>query len=507
MNVVCILSDQHNPSFTGCYGGITRTPNIDSLASSGAIFTNAYTNCPICVPTRASMITGRYVHEIGNWDNTVPYDGRIPGWGHYFQKNGICLTTVGSLDFKEDVDHGIEDERIPVHRFGLDVVSLFRDPPMTPRVKMHLNNHWIVNPRDPNVPTWQSDPNIDPDDPYIPTETEVTEEAINWLENKRPDNRPWVLNINYSKPHPAWQPLPDLFEYYKKQIKELPEKYFQPFEQLNEVEQAQSIHTCGFLGPDKDVYTAHAGYHATVEEADSEIGRVLSTLENLGIKDEVLIVYASDHGEMARAHGAWSKFSLYEDSIRIPMIIAGPGIPKNIAVSQPVSLIDLFPTINDALGRSSANFARGSSLMNLARGEKDPERNVVFTESHCNGRIAGSFAIRRGDWKLIAYVGYDPMLFNLKDDPDEMHNLLIEDKKSDNAQNQLQELYVILYSFCSPEGVDMAARRDQLHLRQELARTGRLQEELYKRGFERNETRLILQEQFRNPKGLHSNQS
>ena len=97
-NLLFILSDQHNRDTLGCYGHPTiQTPNLDALAGRGVRFDAAYTNCPICVPARASLATGRYVHEIGYWDNAFPYDGRVRGWGHRLQAAGHRVDSIGKL--------------------------------------------------------------------------------------------------------------------------------------------------------------------------------------------------------------------------------------------------------------------------------------------------------------------------------------------------------------------------------------------------------------------------
>ncbi len=478
MNVVFIFADQHNPQFCGCYGGMTRTPNIDSISSDGVRFENAYTNSPLCVPSRASMFTSRYVHEIAAWDNCFPYNGKVPGWGSYLRDNGVLLTTIGKLDFKANTDHGIEDERLIHDRDSFDVVGLFREPPAVPRKLYHMKNNWEIRPREPGT--------------IIEHEVKVADEAVNWLLNERPEDRQWVLNINFSKPHSPWTPRKDLLDYYMEKINNLGEKYKQDYDGLHEVDKAQSVHTCGYVFDNECVKLSHAAYHATIEEHDENVGKVLETLEALGIRDEVLIVYSSDHGEMARAHGAWEKISLYEDSIRVPMIISGPGVPKNKVIKAPVSLIDVFPTINEALGNEPAVFSRGKSLLTLAKTGNDAERpDYVFSESHANGRIAASYTIRKDDWKLIEYVGYEPLLFNLKDDPDEMNNLGDTRKHDPLVEKKLEELRKILYSVCSPEGVDLQARYDQNCLKEELASTGRLQKELAKRGFQPSTEKLI----------------
>ncbi|MCC2684789.1 MAG: sulfatase, partial [Paenibacillaceae bacterium] len=233
------------------------------------------------------------------------------------------------------------------------------------------------------------------------------------------------------------------------------------------------------------------------------IGQLLQAVDTLGLREQVLIVYASDHGEMAGAHGKWGKTSLHEDSIRVPLIVSGPGIAPGTVVEQPVSLIDVYPTINEALGQPSAPFSRGRSVLQLAQTGRDDERiDYAFSESHSGGMIAGGFVIRRGDWKLIEYVGCRPSLYNLREDPDEMHDYMAGRLAADTADpassalpveaaGKLAELRDILYSVCLPEGVDRLARRQQRKLRAQLAASGQLFREQIKRGFEPNAEHLI----------------
>lgn len=114
-NLLFIMSDEHNKEMTGCYGHpVVKTPNIDKLASNGVRFESAYCNSPICVPSRASMATGRYPHQIESWDNAHPYDGTIPSWGHRLTEQGYKVTTIGKLHFRNDEDDtGFPDQRYP----------------------------------------------------------------------------------------------------------------------------------------------------------------------------------------------------------------------------------------------------------------------------------------------------------------------------------------------------------------------------------------------------------
>ena len=153
MNIVVVLTDQHNVGFLGCAGTPTRTPILDALAAHGTRFDCAYATSPFCAPSRASMITGRYVHETGNWDNATPYNGGVPGWGRYFHDCGVDFTLIGKVDFEEvpGRDYGIGCEANVKFRETFDVRGLYPKGKITPRYR-NLESHWTVYPREPGTP-------------------------------------------------------------------------------------------------------------------------------------------------------------------------------------------------------------------------------------------------------------------------------------------------------------------------------------------------------------------
>ena len=116
-NVLFIFSDEHDPRYMGCSGHpFIKTPNLDRLAARGTRFTNAYTPCPVCVPARASLATGRYVHEIGYWDNAIAYDGRVPGWGHRYAGPACRVESIGKLHYSNATDPtGFDRQHEPMH--------------------------------------------------------------------------------------------------------------------------------------------------------------------------------------------------------------------------------------------------------------------------------------------------------------------------------------------------------------------------------------------------------
>src|SRR5436190_4190814 len=131
-NLVIILSDQHHPRMMGCAGhALAQTPNLDALAARGTRFSSAYTNCPICVPARASLATGRYVHQHHCWDNAIAYDGSIPSWGHRLMARGHRVVSIGKLHYvdSDPARNGFSEEILPMHLADGDgdVVGLIRD--------------------------------------------------------------------------------------------------------------------------------------------------------------------------------------------------------------------------------------------------------------------------------------------------------------------------------------------------------------------------------------------
>ena len=485
MNVVFILSDQHNPFFTGCYGNpITRTPSIDSIAERGLRFENAYCTSPLCVPARAAMFTGRYVHEIGFWDNATPWDGIPRGWPSYFRENGVLLTTVGKLDFMPDVDHGIERELLAKHRGSLDIHALFREQEIVPRWKK-----------------WHSMRSTGPRDDY-PEETgddQVEKEAVRWLREDRPRDRPWVLNVNFGNPHPGWGPPRELWNYYEMRVslEDMQEKYFEDPGRLHPYHRAFALHQCGDVATREDVRKNHIGYHATCECVDGNVGRVFEAIEEMGILDETLVIYSSDHGETCRAHASWGKMVMYEDAIRVPLAAMGPGVKTAAVETSPVSQLDIFPTVCEAVGLEIPEQFRGISLWGILRGEEGALQNeFAMSEYHANGLPAGAFAIRSGKYKYVECVAERPILFDLERDPQELCDLVVEKPGDPEVKSIIRRLRKMLCNICSPEAVDARAKADQRSLRRKLRESGQLVEEMYKRGYEKRPERLITRKEI-----------
>lgn len=448
MNLVYIMSDQHNRRLLGGYGHpMVRTPHLDALAARGVRFDSAYTPCPICVPTRASFATGRYVHQIGYWDNGTPYDGRVPSWGHRLVQQGFSVTTIGKLHYRgvED-DTGFPDQRLPMHVHGGegDVYGMIRDPmPVVPGARRRILN----------AGPGESD--------YTHYDRALTEAAVQWLRlEARRHDRPWMLFVSFVCPHPPLRSPEEFYQRYPLDQLELPHAYTQ--QDRTQHPALAALRYRNELDEELDEATirrATAAYYGLCTFLDHNVGRLLHAIDEAGLSRSTRIVYTSDHGEMLGEHGLWGKSTMYEASVAVPFIMAGPDIPAGQVVGQNISLVDSFPTILEAVGArltpAEADLP-GRSLWPLARGE-DTFQRTVFSEYHASGSPTGVFMARGERYKYIHYVGLPSQLFDLRTDPDEHHDLAADPHYAGVLRACEHELRRIV----DPEAVDARAKAEQ----------------------------------------------
>ncbi len=448
-NVLYISSDEHQRNAVGCYGHpFVQTPTMDALAAAGTRFTNAYTPSPICVPARASLATGRYVHENRCWDNSIGYRGHMESWGHVLQQAGHRVDSIGKLHYRSEEDsNGFENEILPMHlKNGVgSVVYSIKDPLPESIFKQSK----IAN-------------NIGPgESSYARYDSRIADEACRWLqeESAQPSDKPWALFVSFVSPHYPLKAPKKFYEMYSPEDMPIP-KCSDPdfsFHPWFKILRDYIRHDDFFTEETRKI--AIASYYGLCTYLDSKIAQVLKALEECGLADDTRIIYASDHGEMLGNRRLWGKYNLYEDSTAVPLIIAGPDIPAGQVMSTPVSLIDLFQTILHGVGLSEEIEKRnlpGKSLWDTANAPDNPDR-AVFSEYHATGAKNGAFMVRHGKFKFIYYVGFEPELFDLENDPDELTNLAPDPQ----YRETLQEYEQILRVICDPEEVDKLAKKDQ----------------------------------------------
>ncbi len=448
-NQLIILSDEHNKRVTGCYGHpMIRTPHLDRLAARGTRFTSAYTNCPICVPARASFATGRYVHQIRYWDNAIAYDGRVPSWGHRLMEQGHRVTSIGKLHYLDSDArrNGFDEEILPLHIVnGVgDLLGLIRDElPVRPGSKK----------LGPEAGMGESE--------YTRYDRDIAATTQQWLKQaaSRPGDRPWALYVGFVSPHFPLIAPPEFYNLYPEDQVPWPLMYAHDERPRHPFTDAMRKCLCYDDEFDEPmVRRAIAAYFGLVSFLDHNIGQILATLEETGLIRNTRVIYSSDHGDNLGTRGMWGKSTMYEESAGIPLIMAGPDVPHGKVCDVPVTLADAFPTIVQSVGATpDARDADlpGRSLIDIANGTV-PQRTVL-SEYHAAGALCGSYMIRHGRYKYVHYVGLPPMLFDLEADPTERNDL----GRASEYADVVKECEAALRTVVNPEAADRQAKADQ----------------------------------------------
>ena len=451
-NLVIIMSDEHTRSATGCYGHpFVYTPNIDRLADHGAKFDAAYTTCPVCVPARASFATGKFVHQIGAWDNATPFYGERPSWHSVLRERGHETVSIGKLHFRSGKDdNGFSDEQLAMHIIDGkgDLLGLIRDED-TPKRGASWKMQKLAGPGESM---------------YTRYDRDITAKSISWLYEEAPKHtkKPWVLFVSYVAPHfPLTAPSEHYYRYYNRDLPppKLYDKRKSPIHPY--IDDYRSIFTYDeyFDTPEK-LKKAQAGYLGLITFMDEQVGLVLDAIADAGLSENTRVLYTADHGDNMGTRGAWGKSVMYEEAAAVPLIISGAGIPRGKTVRTPATFVDIYPFILECVGAGDAltDDLPGTSLTDLVAGA-EPDR-VAFSEYHGMGSKVAAFMVRKGDWKYVHYEGYPAQLFNLKADPDEL-----TDVAGDPANKALMaELEKELRNICDPAAVDKAARETQARM-------------------------------------------
>ncbi len=415
---------------------MVQTPHLDALAAQGTRFTNAYTPSPMCVPARAALACGDYVHRTGYWDSAKPYDGQRQSWMYDLRDAGMHVASIGKLHFRSgDDDNGFSEEILPMHVVGGVgwTIGLVRDGTATFDSAGELAE---------DVGTGASS--------YTDYDLAVTSAAEDWLAAPERKAQPWAAFLSLVSPH---YPLI------------VPERFaalYDPAEMPLPVghgarpDHDELQNMAGFFDYarhfDEDrLRQAKAAYFGLVSFMDDCVGRVLAALEASGQADDTLVIYASDHGEMLGDHGLWTKQVMYEASVGVPLILAGPGVRPGVCGTG-ASLLDIAATAHEVAGLPVRG--PGASLRDVATAADDPAR-VVFSEYHDGGSTTGTFMVRQYGWKYVHYEGYAPQLFDLATDPAELHDL------ASSKPDQVTEMHALLRTICDPAEVTARAFADQ----------------------------------------------
>ena len=420
LNILFIVSDQHNPRFTGYEGHpCIETPNLDALAARGVRFANAYCQNPICVPSRYSMLSGLCSRDIGVYDNHHVPRSDLPSFARLLSEHGYRTCLIGKAHFTGPDQFWGYQER----PYG-DLVGLGHQP--DPYRGAHpalegvngIGHHpaggcfKLAGPS--GIPELQIAENI------------INHEAVKWLQIHRETcrERPFLLSVHYPRPHFPFAPPKRWFDRYAGRV-------HCPLSKREDFADRPRYHRgCwelyqGYGATQEDVDRGLAGYAGNVSFVDECIGRLLDSVEHLGFAEDTIVIYSADHGEMAGAHGLWHKQLFYEESVRVPLIFAGPGVECGGVREDVVGLIDLFPTLCDLAGVTIPDHCAGVSLKPLLPGPAKLSDRTIFSEINWQpGRLPAGAMLRRGRWKYVWYTDESEELYDLEADPNENANIV-----------------------------------------------------------------------------------
>lgn len=377
------------------------TPNIDRLAREGTLFENAYCTNPICCPSRANMLSGTYTHTCESWGNFKGLESGMWTYHNALRETHDVLLLGKHMDFMTG-GHSV-----------MNRVADFLEP-------LNTECHPVMN-ADP-AQEYSVDPGRDRE--YHEPEWTSARKAIDFIRSRKPGDRPFFICLNPSLVHAAFRTN----RYWLDRIPEERVDVPPVDETRHPADEYQKQCKAWRQGFDDDtVRLIRRIYFAMCAECDAIVGELMAALQEAGLQDETTVIFSSDHGELALEHQQYYKMSLFEASVRVPLVLRGPGIKAGQRVDTPVSLVDLAPTICELAGLPPRDCFEGESLLPRVRGETTAGRGWALA---CYCGVTSntlSWMLRKGDDKLIVHEGYPSRLFNVADDPGELNDRIAQE--------------------------------------------------------------------------------
>lgn len=393
-NILFVFSDQHRFCDAGCYGNPhVHTPHMDALARRGALMERMYSNCPVCVPARGTLLTGRYPLRHGAVTNDLAVNPDTPGIADFLREAGYSTGYIGKW-----------------HLGGIP-----RDRRISEGERLGFQYWRGCNCNHDYYHAWYDDNEgiRHPIEGYEPVAQ--TDMALDFI--RRQSETPWALFLSFGPPHEPYAPAP--------------EPHWSAYS--GKPEFRRNMRLPAMLSPERlidgeTMATWYRGYYAHISALDAQLGRLTAALEETGQRDNTLVVYTSDHGDMLGSHGLTNKQWPYEESAHIPFLIAGPGIQPGRR-RQLFSLVDVVPTLLGALGLGAPG-TDGRDLSEILRSPDAPGQADVYLFDYIPCHQAydrGSRewrAVRDNRFLYAVSMAEEPdLLFDLDSDPFQLENL------------------------------------------------------------------------------------
>jgi choline-sulfatase len=432
-NVLFVMADQLTASALPFHGGPVDAPHLERLAGEGVVFDSAYCSFPLCAPSRASLLTGRLASALGIYDSGAEFCASFPTVAHHLRDRGYETCLVGKMHFiGPDQLHGFEERlTTDVYTSGLDWIPDW-SLPLSERLPWYHDMSSVLE-AGPSEATLQLD-----------YDEEVAFRSVRKIYDlARSRERPFFLLVSFTHPHDPYEIPRRYWDRYEG--RELPPPAVPAL--AREQQDAHSLRVlemCGAgteeIGPEL-VERARRGYYASVSYVDDKVAELLEALETTGLRDDTVVVVASDHGDMLGERGLWYKMTFFEDSVRAPLVVHAPHRFPAARVAASVSLLDLLPTLVE-LADGEGSFAPddpvdGTSLVPLLEG-RTAAHPAVVAEYHAEGTQAPCAMVREGPLKYVHCPTDPDLLFDLDADPLELENLAASPEHAADVQRLRQ---------------------------------------------------------------------
>jgi choline-sulfatase len=423
-NILLFVVDQLRAFTLPSYGGRAIAPNIESLIGAGSLFESAYCNYPLCAPSRSSFLTGRLASEVDAFDNAAPLGVDQPTLAHYLRQEGYYTCLVGKMHFTgPDQLHGYEVRRTT------DIYP--------------ANYSWTADwstPADDHVGAGLEavvESGICRRSMQIDFDEHVTALGVQEIFDiaRYRKDAPFFLTVSLSHPHNPYTPTEEFASLYN------PSDFVDPAIRFDDLSTADPYTSRLWRSQrrkiaelsNEEASRARQCYLASVSYADSLFGRVMAALRKSGQDQNTVIVFTTDHGEMLGDRGLWFKSCHFEGAARIPLVIAGPGFEAGHRIGQPVSLLDLFPTILKSVDnlREQVDWQdyRGRDLRSVGRNDSSTTELPILGEYTAQHTLVPRVMVRLGRHKYLFADDGEELLYDLAQDPWETKSIADENTK------------------------------------------------------------------------------
>ncbi len=417
-NILFIMVDQMSAPLLSFYNkdSIIKTPHLDSLADTGVVFDSAYCNSPLCAPSRYVLMSGQLPTAIGAYDNAAEFAADIPTYAHYLRDAGYRTALSGKMHFcGPDQLHGFE-ERLTTDIYPADY-GWFPDWEKPEERPSWYHNMSSVTQAGTCIRSNQ----LDFDDEVIFHSERYLYDYV-----RGDDDRPFALTVSMTHPHDPYAITAEYWDRYNNDDIDLPQVNIAPEDLDPHSKRLRAVYDMDAQEiTEQQIRNARHAYYGAISYTDDQVGKLLKVLDDTNLRENTIIVFSGDHGDMLGERGLWYKMSWFENSARVPMIINAPHHFAARRVKESVSTMDLLPTFaeiaNNGKAPVYANPIDGRSLLPHLKGQKG--HNEVIGEYLGEGALAPLFMIRRGEYKFVCSCVDPDQLYNLNEDPQELNNL------------------------------------------------------------------------------------